>query len=260
MKGLLGWMKEAVLTLLIGFWYGPGAVINRRSLQLHLANPSTVALRWIMVEAIGILWMMVPYGTVILILHALGADSAVMGWLSLLLMGLTAIVIGTNPRFGHVFVWGIVSILVAVLVVVLLKQSLVNITFIRAAVWLVFDSGVSLNPCYFGAIVIGCGLLSVGETIQKYIMRDNSVDGNHFYVRELFGNSTTLRRDEYTPNFDVSDFLEHTLCSMVTIVFTPGDAAKPAVLQPHVPWGRRIAMEVMRLASETNVEIHKPKR
>jgi hypothetical protein len=254
---LLSALWNFMFTGLVVFLYGPAAAVNRHYLNRHLANASTVQLRWIRVDPIATAWLMVPYGVPILVLYWLGADSAILGWLSILVIALVWTVMGTNPRFGKVAFWCIVIGLAAVVIALLLRDALINNGIIQGVLWLMFDSGMELNPVFLGVLIVISASLTVAETVQEVVMKHNFVDGNHFNVNELFGSRKPLKRDEWTPSEDTPDFLEYSLCSMVALKFEANDAAKTPIEQTHVPWGRPLVRRITQLAKAVDVEITK---
>lgn len=255
---VLGHVGSLMLTLLIALLFSPPTALNRELLRRGRTpkpGEKEAPLRWIQVNPIIAAWTGTLIAIVLLVLHSLGGNEAVLGWLAVLTGLYVLVVMGFNPRLIGGIVIALIAIVAGLLVALILKGHSKDFWLVEAFLWLVFDTGMKFHPFPTAVLAGGAGLLVVADGLFQLVWYRNFVDANHFNMYSGFGPRKTLARDEYTPQDDITDVIEFFSVGVASITFEPKDAGKPSVVQERVPYARQVADELKRRASVTNVSM-----
>ena len=255
------WLVAAahVLTgLVLGLIFSPPTLLNRELLRhAKRVKPGEVEapFRWIQVNAIIASWTGALVGFVLLLLHALGGNGPVLGWLAVLTGIYVMVVMGFNPRLIGGVVIALIAVVLALVVALILKDETIKFPIVAAFKGLVFDSGMQFYPMPTALLSGAAAALVIADGVFQLLAFRNFVDANHFNMYSASGPRMTLPRDEYTPQDDIADVVEFFTVRVGSVTFEPKDASKPQVVQERVPYARHVADELKRRASVTNVSM-----
>jgi hypothetical protein len=256
--GVIGHVASGAFSLLIALVFSPPTALNRELLRWGKRpkpGEGEAPLRWIQVNPIIGAWTGALLATVLLVLHRLGGDEAILGWLAVLTGVYVLVVMGFNPRLIGGIVIVLFALVLSLLVALILKGQSRDFWLVKGFLRLVFDTGMKFYPFPTAVLAGAAALLVVADGLFQLVWYRNFVDANHFNMYSASGPRKTLPRDEYTPQDDITDVIEFFSVRVGSIVFEPKDAGKPSVVQERVPYARHIADELKRRASVTNVSM-----
>jgi hypothetical protein len=251
-------LANLIVGLFFLLFYGPPTFLNRH--LLHRAKRITPdqpepPLRWIQVNAIVAAWTGALVAFVLLALHALGGNGAVLGWLAVLTGIYVLVVMGFNPRLIGGIVLVLIVLVLGLVVALILEKEGQNYPIVEWFLWLIFRTGMDFYPFPTAMLGGAAAILVIADALFQLTWYRNFVDANHFNMYSTSGPRKTLPRDDYTPQDDISDIVEFFTVRVASITFEPKDASKQEVVQERVPYARQVADELKKRASITNVSM-----
>ena len=151
-------LANVIVGLLFLLVFGPPTFLNRHLLQRArriTPDQPEPPLRWIQVNAIVAAWTGALVAFVLLVLHALGGNGAVLGWLAVLTGIYVLVVMGFNPRLIGGIVLVLIVLVLGLLVALILEKEGQNYPLVEWFLWLIFRTGMDFYP--FPTAMLGGG-------------------------------------------------------------------------------------------------------